>query len=119
VPVNAAASGWAAGASRHAFCTPGKPELAVRGPLESLRIEINEINGSTGVILDAGKEAKTEILANESLRHSGRTERDNEYDKRTIFDCAPGAGAPGNNGAHDNFDLLWYGLAARVRGLAR
>jgi hypothetical protein len=85
----------------------------------SLRIERKEINGSNGVILVAGKEAKTEILANERLRHSGRTERDNEYDKRTVFDCALGACASGNNGAHDNFDLLWSWLAARVRGLAR
>src|ERR1017187_7750850 len=100
-----------------ASMTSERSSIAPRA--RALRTESNKINGSYGAILDVGKEAKTEILANESLRHSGRTERDSEYDKRTIFDCAPGACAPGNNGAHDNFDLLWSGLAARVRGLAK
>jgi len=50
---------------------------------------------------------------------SGRTDRDNEYDKRTVFGGIVGACASGSNGARDNFDLLWSWLAARLRGLAR
>src|ERR1039458_3781141 len=50
---------------------------------------------------------------------SGRTERNNEYDKRTVFGCTPGACASGSNGARYDFDLLWSWLAARLRGLPR
>src|ERR1017187_6689343 len=51
--------------------------------------------------------------------NSGRTEKDNEYDKRTVFGCTPGACASGSNCARDNFDLFWSWLAARLRGLPR
>src|ERR1035438_9282385 len=53
------------------------------------------------------------------LMKSGRTERNNEYDKRTVFGCTPGACASGSNGARYDFDLLWSWLAARLRGLPR
>jgi hypothetical protein len=59
-------------------------------------MEAHERNSSGKVIIDVG-----------------------EYDQRTLFGCIPGACASGNNGARDNFDLLWAWLAARLRGLAR
>jgi hypothetical protein len=57
-------------------------------------------------MLNGGREAKTVLLANELRRHSGTTEKDNEYDKRTVFGCTPGARASGSNCARDDFDLL-------------
>src|ERR1035441_3713304 len=53
------------------------------------------------------------------LMNSGRTEKDNEYDKRTVFGSTSAACASGSSGARDDFDLLWSWLAARFRGRAR
>ncbi len=69
-------------------------------------------------MLDDDQEAKMVILANGLLRHSERAEKYNEYDKPTVFGCSPGACAADSNCAHDNFDLLWFWLAARLRGPA-
>ena len=48
-----------------------------------------------------------------------RTDRDNDYDKPTVFGCTPDACAPGNYCAHDRFDLLRSWLATCFRGRAR
>src|ERR1022692_3319539 len=55
------------------------------------------------LFLMLARRPKTEILAKQRLRYSGMTERDSKYDKRTVFDCDPGACASGHYGAHDNF----------------
>src|ERR1035437_6811391 len=48
--------------------------------------------------------------------NSGRTGRNKEYVKRTVFGCTRDACTAGSNGARNHFDLLWSWLDAGAPG---